>query len=171
MDHAPLSLVYFLWCSDYKTVMFSVRNFIRESFRLEDTSQFIRSSLSRSLCTALLLSSRSTLPPSSVSPMNLLTEHLIPLPRSSPKVLNRTGPALLPGDTVGDWTSAGQHCPHSPGPGHQPVLIPGEMPLSRPWDAAFAGDTVGVQVTHPHLPFTGWSQEEIRLDLPFLHSC
>ncbi|XP_075581721.1 AN1-type zinc finger protein 5-like isoform X2 [Pelecanus crispus] len=51
-----------------------------------------RSSLSRSLCRAILPSSRSTLPPSLVSSANLLRAHSIPSSRSLIKILNKAGP-------------------------------------------------------------------------------
>ena len=58
-----------------------------------------RSSLSRSLCSALLPSGRSTLPPSLVSSANLLRVHSIPSSRSSMKMLNRSSPSTEPWGT------------------------------------------------------------------------
>ena len=57
------------------------------------------SSLSTSVCRAFLPSRRTTLPPNSVSPANLLRVHSIRLFGSWIKILNRTGPSTEPRGT------------------------------------------------------------------------
>ena len=54
----------------------------------------------RSLCSALLPSGRSTLPPSLVLSANLLRVHSIPSSRSLIKMLKRSGPSIEPWGTL-----------------------------------------------------------------------